>query len=388
MKALICEGEWQPRKSYSLLGEEEKERSARVGRQVWRNPALSLQIVEDPTLEADDVLIAVKACGICGSDIHCRQADNEGYLRFSGPLSLPCILGHEYTGEVREVGAAVSTLRPGDKVAAEGMLWCGLCEPCRRGTFNQCRILKMVGFTSPGAFSEYILTKERYCWNIESLGESFSQEEIYPTGALIEPIGCAYNGLFVTGGGFLPGARIAVYGVGPIGLMAVALSRLAGASRVIAFDLLPERLEMASRMGADTIINIKDLETSHTSSGEVLIDISDGQGIDVIVEAAGAAGKTMSDMLHAIGPNGKIIYLGRADSVAAIDFNCLVSGGNRLIGSRGHAGSSIFPSIIRLLADGKLNPGSIITERCAFDDILSAFEMASRTTQGKVMVLM
>jgi threonine dehydrogenase-like Zn-dependent dehydrogenase len=386
MKALICSGEWQPRKGYQPGPEEVKNKTARVGSQAWRYPELAIADVPDPEPGDEDVLIRIRACGICGSDIHCRQKDGEGYLLFSGPLSLPCILGHEYAGEVVDAGSQVKTLKRGDRVAAEGMLWCGLCEPCRRGRPNQCLFLKMVGFTAPGAFAEYIVTHEKYCWKIDRLGEFIPEDRLFDAGALIEPAGCAYNGLFVTGDGFLPGAAVAVFGAGPIGLMAAALSRAAGASRVIAFDYSPERLDLAAKLGADAVFNVRDLSASGTGPGDLLLEETGGAGADVIVEAAGAASETLPGMIAGLGPNGRIVYLGRVDTSARLDFNPLVSGGNRLAGSRGHAGGGIFPSIIRLLAAGRMNPLPMITGKFTLPDILKAMETAASIKEGKIIV--
>jgi len=126
MKALVLDGEWDPRAGYRVSEEERRTSKARIASQVWRHTRASWQQVDDPQIAADEVLIEVRACGVCGSDTHCVETDGDGYMLFSGPTRLPTVFGHEYSGTVAEVGAAVRTLAPGDPVAAEGMLWCGL----------------------------------------------------------------------------------------------------------------------------------------------------------------------------------------------------------------------------------------------------------------------
>src|SRR3989338_7007640 len=217
MKALTLDAHWIPRADYSATSLELKSQIAVRASGCWKDPMLELSEKPDPQIEADEVLVQVKACGVCGSDTHCCEMDDRGYVLYSGALRAPVILGHEFSGRVVETGKNVSSLKVGDAVAVESMRWCGNCESCRMGHFNQCSELEMAGFTVPGAFAEYISVQAKYCWKLDTLRSVFQEEsELYEIGALIEPLGCAYNGLFVAGGGFRPGAHIVVYGAGPI----------------------------------------------------------------------------------------------------------------------------------------------------------------------------
>lgn len=383
MKALVANAEWSPKKDYKLTKIEIEKKRANIGSQVWKSPVFEIKDVPTPNIESDEILIRVKRCGICGSDTHLYETDKDGYIIFSGPVKLPCIIGHEYSGIVEKAGDRVVNFKVGDKVAAESIVWCGVCASCRSGAVNQCERVELAGITVPGAFAEYIVSKERHCWSINSLKEICDDERVFDIGALIEPAGCAYNGLFISGGGFAPGAVVTVFGAGPIGLAAVALARVAGASVVIAFDIVKERLDIAKKMGADFVFNTAN---NNFSPSDEILNITNGRGADIQVEAAGAANVTIPDMEKSLATNGKIIYLGRAATSASINLNVFVSGANKIIGSRGHSGYGIYNNIIKLIKYGRLNLNSMITSQFNFKEILNALKKSTDRTDGKIMV--
>ncbi|MEO5355849.1 MAG: alcohol dehydrogenase catalytic domain-containing protein [Nitrospirae bacterium YQR-1] len=384
MKALVVEATWKPAAGYIPTAKEIQLRRASMGSRVWKNPVFEIREVAVPDVGDNEVLVRVKRCGICGSDTHIYENDGDGYILFSGPARFPCIIGHEYSGVVERVGKNVDTLVPGDLVAAESIHWCGKCTPCRSGAFNQCQKVELIGITKDGALAEFICAKERHCWNIESLGERYTEEDVFSLGALIEPIGCAYNGIFISGGGFKPGATVVVYGVGPIGLAAVALARLAGASLIIAFDTINERLHIAKEMGADMCYNINEL--TGRPPGSIVMEMTKGVGAEFQVESAGAALFTVPEMEKSLAVNGKIIYLGRAATTVPLMLDTLVSGANSIVGARGHAGYGIYNNIIRLLASGRLNVKKMITSTYEFKDAVLAVKNSTTRTDGKSLV--
>lgn len=384
MKALIVDAEWQPRKNYPIGAEEIAKRRAIIGSQVWRNTTFNITDVPTPNPADDEVLIKVKSCGICGSDTHLYETDKEGYIIFSGLTKLPCIIGHEFSGIIEKAGRNVRELKRGDKVAVESIMWCGRCTPCRSGFPNQCKHIELLGLSADGAFAEYVAVSERYCWKINDLVHVYPEEGAFEIGTLIEPLGCAYNGMFIVGGGFNPGAVVVVYGTGPIGLGAIALAKIAGASQIIAFDIVDERIKIARDMGADAVFNTNNL--GGLSPSDKVMEITRGYGADIQVEAAGAANKTIPEMERSMAINGKIIYLGRAATSATMHLDTLVSGANKIIGARGHAGYGIFPSIIKLIASGKLNPEKMITARYSFTSVLDAIKTSSARRDGKILV--
>lgn len=386
MKALVVDAEWKPRKSYPLSKDEEGGKRALIGSQVWCNPHFEIKDVPMPSINDDEILIRVIACGICGSDTHLYETDNKGFIIFSGLTRLPCILGHEFSGIVERVGSRVLNLKVGDKVVVESIIWCGICQPCRSGNPNQCRNIELLGLTKDGALTDYIAVNERYCWKINDLQDVYSEEKVFEIGALIEPVGCAYNGIFIAGGGFKPGATVVVYGAGPIGLGAIALARIAGASLIIAFDIIDERVKIAKDMGADYAFHINMMNDWNPS--DKVLELTNGFGADIQIEAAGAAPKTIPEMERSLAANGKIIYLGRAATATPMYLDVLVSGANKIIGARGHSGYGIFPSIIRLIASDRLRLGRMITARYPFEKVLDAIKASTNRVDGKILLKM
>lgn len=388
MKALVVDSEWRPREGYPLTEAERQNRKALCGSQAWRNPHFEIKEVPDPNPREDEVIIRVGACGICGSDFHLYETDAEGYIIFSGQVKLPVILGHEFSGTVIDLGNKVTDLKVGDLVTVESIQWCGLCTSCRSGAFNQCQHVELLGLSANGAFAEYIAIKEKYCWKLNSMKARYSEDEIFEIGALIEPAGCAYNGIFVTGAGLRPGETMAVYGAGPIGLAAIALGRIAGASQIIAFDKMSRRLELAKTLGADFAFDIDLLSKENSRANQKVLELTKGAGADLQIEAAGDAPYTVPEMEQAAAPNGRMVYLGRAEKSASMSLNGLVSGAQKIIGARGHSGYGIYPNLIRLIAAGKFDLREMITARYPFEDILAAFARSSQRVDGKIMIKM
>ncbi|MBI5644254.1 MAG: alcohol dehydrogenase catalytic domain-containing protein [Deltaproteobacteria bacterium] len=384
MKALMANGEWKPKEGYPVTEEENRLKRAAVGSQVWRNTRFDIVNVPVPELLDDEVLIRVKTCGICGSDTHVYETDKDGYILFSGLTRFPCVIGHEFSGIVEQAGSRVTGLKTGDIVAVESVMWCGMCTPCRSGSPNQCRNVELMGLSRNGALAEYIAINQRYCWKLNDLRGLYGGDEIFDIGALVEPVGCAYNGLFVVGGGFNPGSTIVVYGTGPIGLGAVALAKAAGADIVISFDIQDGRVGLARAVGADYAYNSKTLDGARPS--DIIMEITKGFGAEIQIEAAGAAPYTIPEMEKSLSNQGKIIYLGRAATSTPMYLDTLVSGANRVVGARGHAGYGIFPNIIRLLSRGRLNIAPMVSRKFQFKDAVAALKASSDRNLGKILV--
>jgi scyllo-inosose 3-dehydrogenase len=387
MRALVLEADWDPRPGHELSAAEASSRKATVASKVWRHPHLAWQTLPDPSPADDEVVVAIKAVGVCGSDTHCVETDDDGYMLFSGPTRLPVVLGHEYAGEVVAVGRNVRHLATGDLVAAEGMLYCGVCEACRRGLPNQCPSLEMVGFSSPGAYAEYIAVREKHCFGVDGLVErSGSRQAALEVAALVEPIACPYNGLFVAAGGMAPGSYVVVWGCGPIGLGAVMLARTAGAASILAFDVSPERCTLAIRLGADEAFDPRELAARGLAPSTIIRERTAGWGADVQIEAAGAALETMPEIEKSFAPAGRMIYLGRTGQRAPVFLDVLVSARAGIVGARGHAGGGCFPAILRLLAAGRMDPSPMITARYPFDRAIEAIDRSRNRSDGKILV--
>lgn len=386
MKAFTVDAEWAPQKNYQVSQLESERKRANCGSMVWKNPSFTMQDLPVPDIDDDDLLVRVKRCGICGSDSHLYETDENNYIIFSGPVKLPCIIGHEYSGIIEKVGSKVKNFKVGDYVAAESIVWCGMCTPCRSGAFNQCENVELAGITVDGALAEFVRVNQRQCWSLNSLQESFSEDDLFDIGALIEPLGCAYNGMFISAGGFKPGATVVVYGAGPIGLGAVAFARIAGASQILVFDPIADRLNIAKQLGADYVFDTNQLAKAGSRPRDFVMEFTQGKGAEMQVEAAGAAPATVPEMEESLAFNGKIVYLGRAATYTPIMLNNLVSGANTIVGARGHAGYGIYANIIKLLASKRLQVAEIVTSSYGFDDTFDALKKSVQRTDAKILV--
>ncbi len=201
MKALVLEAKWEPKPGYVVSEFEKQTGKAVVGNSIYKAPHLATKDLPVPKVGPKDVLLKIKACGVCGSDIHMLETDKENYVLYPGLMKLPAVTGHEFSGVVQEVGKEVTDLKVGDLVTAEEMIWCGECKPCRGGFVNQCVHLEEIGFTINGAFAEYIAVGSKYCWKLDALAEKYGDTELaLDLGATVEPSSVAYNAVFVRGG--------------------------------------------------------------------------------------------------------------------------------------------------------------------------------------------
>jgi len=382
MKGLVLEAMWDPRPDYPLSEWEKTTGKAITGSSVWRYPKLEVREWPDPQPGPKDVVIEVKACGVCGSDMHFYETDEEGYILYPGLTKFPTILGHEFSGRVVEVGPEVETLRVGDMVTVEEMIWCGRCIPCRNGYPNHCTHLEEIGFTIPGAFANYIAVDEKFCWKIDAIAERFGDEEkAYEVGALTEPTCVSYNAMFERAGGFRPGHYVSVFGAGPIGLAAIGLAKAAGAGIIVAFEVSPQRLELAKKVGADYAYDPREVTPS-----EVLMELSKGEGFNFHVEAAGVPHLTVPEMEKALAINGKIVQIGRAAQRVPMYLEAFQVRRSQVFGAQGHSGHENFPNVIRMVAAGRLDLSPIITRRYTLENAVDAIAQSGERTDGKILV--
>jgi len=382
MKGLVLEAVWDPKPAYAVSEWEKETGKAITGNSIWRNPKLEVRNWPDPAPGPHDVLLEIQACGVCGSDMHFYETDQDGYILYPGLTKFPTILGHEFSGKVVEVGKAVTTLKAGDMVTAEEMIWCGRCIPCRNGYPNHCTNLEEIGFTIPGAFANYIAVDEKFCWKIDAIAERFGNEEkAYEVGALTEPSCVAYNAMFERAGGFRPGHYVSIFGAGPIGLAAIGLAKAAGAGIIAAFEISPQRIELAKAVGADHVYDPREVKAS-----EILMDLSKGEGFNFHVEAAGAPDLTIPEMEKALAINGKIVQIGRAARQVPMYLEAFQVRRAQAFGAQGHSGHETFPNVIRLVAAGRLDLSPIITARYGLNETVNAIAKSTERSDGKILV--
>nr|MDO8099615.1 scyllo-inosose 3-dehydrogenase [Candidatus Njordarchaeota archaeon] len=387
LQGAVLSAEFKPRNGYKPTQEETATKKVVSGSKVWRNPKIELKDLHKPKPGPRDVLLRIKACGICGSDVHMYEHDNEGYILYPGLTKFPTVTGHELAGQIEEVGKEVKGLEQGDLVCCEEMIWCGYCTPCRNGLPNHCENLEEIGFTINGGFEEYLTIGSKYCWKIDSLTETYrSEDKACEAGSLVEPTSVAYHAMFTRAEGFKPGAYVVVYGAGPIGLGAIALAKAAGAGKVIVFEVSNERLSLVKELGADYTFNPVELAKKNLTPHDRVLEITGGAGADLQIEAAGAPTKTLPEMQKSLAVGGKVTWIGRADVLAPMFIEVFQTHGAQVYGSQGHSGHGNFQNVIRLMAAGKIDQTKIITKRYKLTQILEAMSQATKRVDAKITI--
>ena len=249
---------------------------------------IRIEDVPLPSLRGHEVLIEVKVCGICGSDLHAFKGKHPDYV-------LPIIPGHEFSGIVREVGKEVASISPGERVTVEPVKTCGKCYYCLRGNYNRCTNLKIMGAQVNGAFAEYVIVDEN---RVFKLPEGISFEE----GAMIEPLAVAVHAIKRCSS--VGGKTVAILGAGTIGLLTLQVAKVFGATKVIVSDVIDNRLKLAEELGADVVVNPfkEDLE-------KIVRDNTGGLGVAVAFEAVGSE-DTVRQALKLVRKGGEVIIIG------------------------------------------------------------------------------
>jgi len=382
MKALICDAEFAPRPDYVFTEYEKTHKKAKSANGVYKNPKITLKEVAIPKVGARDVLIQVKACGICGTDIHFRESDEDGYMLYPAWTKFPNIIGHEFAGIIVEKGDEVRDFEIGDWVASEQMLWCGECDRCKAGVPCACRHMEELGNTYPGAIAEYTLVKSQYCWDVSGLKKAYiDEDQLWAAAATIEPTGVSYKGIYGNAGGFDPGAHVVVYGGGPIGLGAITLARAGGAATVTCFEVLKERQELAKKAGADYVFNPKEVDIS-----QKVKEVTGGAGADFQVEAEGIPHVLIDDMVKSIAVGSKIVLVGMGPYFPKVDYTELQLKSVNLFTSIGHDSKNTFRNVIRLMANNRIDTTKYITGDYSIDQAVEALEKAAERNGGKVII--
>ncbi|MGD2175662.1 MAG: NAD(P)-dependent alcohol dehydrogenase [Candidatus Brocadiaceae bacterium] len=315
-----------------------------------------LREVPVPEPGPGEVLVAVRSCGICGSDIHFYEKGRIGDFVVAEPL----VLGHEAAGEVVGLGADVRALERGDRVAVEPGIPCRRCEYCLSGRYNLCPdVMFLSAPPHDGFFREYVSVPEEFAYR---LPESVSME----AGATVEPLAVGLHAVGLVGLG--PGERVAVLGTGPIGLLAIAAARAAGATEVAAVDLVPMRLEFALRMGATVAVN----------AGEEDASVALADWADVVLDCV-AVSQTLTQAFDIIRPGGRVAWVGMAGSVAEVPFQKFQLKEASVTGVFRYANR--FGSAVNLLASGMIDPLPLVTHRFEFPRVEDAVEFAAQNRQ-------
>jgi len=328
-------------------------------------PGLWMEHVPLPAMNANDVLIKVRKSAICGTDIHIWNWDDWA----SSTVPVPMVVGHEFCGEIVDVGAAASQYSIGQRVSGEGHITCGLCRNCRAGRGHLCRNTKGVGVHRPGSFAEYISLPES---NIVPIPDDIPDE----IAAIFDPFGNAVH----TALSFdLVGEDVLVTGAGPIGIMAAVVARRCGARKVVITDIIPARLDLARKMGVEYVVNAAEEKLS-----DVMPKIGMTEGFDVGLEMSGAA-PAFRDMIDKMNNGGKIAILGIAPTGFEIDWNKVIF---KMLNLKGIYGREIFETWYKMIAfvQGGLDLSPIITHRLSIDEFEHGFKDMQSGKAGKVVL--
>ena len=308
---------------------------------------------------AGEVLIKLRSVGICGSDMHWYL---DGGMYGIGAV-YPQVLGHEPAGEVIAVGHGVGHIRPGDRVSIEPTISCGHCEWCLRGSHNNCAASRFMGSPqAPGLLREYATIPAH---NATVVPESFS----YTQASLIEPVAVIMHMLELVE--IRPGQTVAILGAGPIGLLAAAVARKCGASRIFVADKLPYRLRMAENLGAAA--------APIAQFGQLIADETRGRGVDISIDAAGAP-ETINTALAVTTPGGTFVLIGiPVHSPVPVDLFSLQAREIRFQPLKRSNHQSL--PAIALLASGAI-PESIVTHRFGIEQASEAFGALAEYREG------
>ena len=380
MKALTLTAEWAPKPGYDMTASERDLRRPRNANMTWKSPKLTLGEAPDPSLKPDHVMLEIAAVGICGSDMHMYEAGADGYMVYPGLVHTPNILGHEFAGRIVEVGSAVKDLRVGDLVAVEEIQWCGECLACRKGFVNHCLDIEELGFTIPGAMAQYLPARAKYCWALDEVAEQYGEEEALVMGAMVEPTGVSYQGLFNRLHNWQPGNNVVIFGAGPIGLAAEALVIAAGAGRIIMFDPSESRCQIAMNMGASAALNPTGINLD-----EAIMEHTLGRGVDYVVECAGFADRTIEKLDRCLAVNASIIDIGMGSDLPTLPIVAYKRMGVQYAGALGHAGGP-FQHVIRLMAAGRIDMRKMVSARLPLDDALAAFKRLESREDAKIIL--
>ncbi|TCS92188.1 L-threonine 3-dehydrogenase [Hazenella coriacea] len=326
-----------------------------------------LKEVPIPTIGPDEVLIKVKATSICGTDIHIYTWDDWAKSRVTPPY----VFGHEFSGVVVEIGDHVTSVEVGDHVSAETHIVCGQCSACRRGDGHICLHTQIIGVDRDGCFAEYVALPASNLWKN-------SKELPFEIASIMEPMG---NAVHTTLSGEIVGKSVAVVGCGPIGIMAVAIAKAAGASKVIALDVNEYRLQLAEQMGATHIVH-----SSQEDPVKMVRAITQGHGVDVVLEMSGhpvAIKQGLEMLVH----GGRMSMLGLPTRPVEIDItNQIVFKGITIHGITGRKMFETWEQTAGLLESGKVNLQPLITHQLPFEEFEKGFELMKSGNCGKVVL--
>lgn len=324
---------------------------------------LHYEDIETPKPKADEVLVKVKACGVCGTDVHIYQ----GALGASKP-KLHNIIGHEFAGEVVEVGDAVRSIKVGDRVTVNPNDTCGMCTYCQGGKEHFCENMLGLGTTTHGGFAEYCVAREKVIYKADE-GIPFNLL------AMTEPVACCLHGIDLAE--IRTGDTVLIIGGGTIGMMMLQLAKLSGASTIVLSEPLAEKRELGQKLGADVVID---------PVNEVIDDVlkANGLHVDVSIECVGHP-RTMQDAIRCVGNGGNVMLFGLTDPDCEIPVKPYDIFRKEITIRSSFINPYTHKRALDIIASGKLMIDPLIHKVVPLEDIQSVFE-EKLYRDGKIIV--
>lgn len=330
-----------------------------------REPGIWMEDVPMPTYGVNDVLIKIKKTAICGTDIHIYTWDDWA----QSTIPVPMTVGHEFYGEIVEIGAEVKGLKIGQRVSGEGHLTCGYCRNCRAGKRHLCRNTLGVGVNRSGCFAEYLAIPAT---NVIALPDNITGDQA----SILDPLGNATHCALAFD---VVGEDVLITGAGPIGIMAVAIVKHIGARHVVITDINETRLDLARKMGATRAVNIQ-----KQTLADVASELGMTEGFDVGLEMSGNP-HALNDLMKAMTHGGRVAMLGIPPKDTAIDWNQVIFKGLTIKGIYGREMYETWYKMIAMLQSG-LDISPVMTHHFSVDDYQEAFKIMASGQSGKVIL--
>jgi len=328
-------------------------------------PGIWMTDAPKPEVGHNDLLIKIRKTAICGTDVHIYKWDDWAQKTIPTPM----VVGHEYVGEVVDMGQEVRGFKVGDRVSGEGHITCGYCRNCRAGRVHLCRNTIGVGVNREGSFAEYLVIP---AYNAFKIPDNISDD----LASIFDPFGNAVH----TALSFdLVGEDVLITGAGPIGIMAAAVAKHVGARHVVITDVNEYRLSLAKQMGATRAVNV-----AKENLKDVMKDLGMTEGFDIGLEMSGVP-SAFNAMLNSMNHGGKIAMLGIPPSDMAIDWNQVIFKGLVIKGIYGREMFETWYKMASLIQSG-LNLDPIITHRFHIDDFQEGFDTMISGQSGKVIL--
>jgi threonine 3-dehydrogenase len=328
-------------------------------------PGLWLEEIAEPEVGASDVKIAVKKTSICGTDLHIFRWDEWAQQT----IPVPMAIGHEFMGQITEIGPAVQGLETGQRVSGEGHITCGHCRNCRAGRRHFCHHHVGLGVTRPGAFAEYVVIPAA---NVFPLPDHIPDE----TAAILDPLGNATHTALAFD---LVGEDVLITGAGPIGVMAAAIAQHVGARYVVVTDLNQYRLGLARKLGADRVVDAASADLKG-----IMDELGMSEGFDVGMEMSGSE-EAFNQLLAVMNHGGGVAVLGLPPDLVTIDLGAVIFKGLTL---KGIYGRLIFETWYKMAAllQGGLDVSPVISHRFPIARFEEAFATSASGQSGKVLL--